>query len=66
LVESHEGITGGKYEGKSTALKVLCVGLWWPTVYKEAKEYCDNYDVCQRVGKNNIRDEMPLRIQVTL
>jgi transposase InsO family protein len=44
----------------------LHTGLWWPTVHKDAKEYFQNCDVCQRVGKPNRRDEMPLRPQVTL
>jgi hypothetical protein len=43
-----------------------CAGLWWPTVHKDSKEYCQKCDVCQRVGKPSRRDEMPLRPQVTL
>jgi hypothetical protein len=70
LAEDHEGIVGGivggHYAGKSTAQKVLRTGLWWPTVHKEAKEYFQNCDVCQRIGKPNKGDEMPLRPQVTL
>jgi hypothetical protein len=38
LAESHEGIARGHYAGKPTMQKVLCVGLWWPTVHKDAKE----------------------------
>jgi hypothetical protein len=34
-------------------------------VQKNSKNYCKRCDVCQRVGKSNIRDEMPLRPQVT-
>jgi hypothetical protein len=66
LVESHEGIVRGHYAGKATAQKVLCMGLWWPTIHRDAKEYCQQCDVCQRVGKPNIWDEMPLHPQVTL
>jgi hypothetical protein len=66
LAEAHAGIAGGNYEGKSTAQKVLCTGLWWPTIHGDSKEYCQQCDVCQRVGKPNRRDEMPLRPQVTL
>jgi hypothetical protein len=46
LEETHEGIVGGNYAGKATAQKVLRVGLWWPTIYKDSKEYCQNCDVC--------------------
>jgi hypothetical protein len=66
LEESQEGIVGGHYVGKNTTKKVLCTGLWWPIIHKDAKEYLHRCDVCQRVGKPNIRDEMPLRPQVTL
>jgi hypothetical protein len=40
LAEVHEGITGGNYAGKSTAQKVLHAGLWWPTIHKDANDYC--------------------------
>jgi hypothetical protein len=45
---------------------MLRTGLWWLTVQKDAKEYCHNCDVCQRVGKRSKRDDMSLRLQVTL
>jgi hypothetical protein len=66
LTEAHEGIAGGHYVGKSTTHKVLCASLWWSIVHKDAKEYFQNCDVCQRVGKPNMRDKMPLRPQVNL
>jgi hypothetical protein len=52
--------------GKDTTQKILHAGLWWPTVNMDAKEYCQNCDVCQRVGNPSRRDYMPLRPQVTL
>jgi hypothetical protein len=60
LVESHEGITRRHYAGKATTQKVLRVGLWWPTLHRDAKGYYRACDVCQRVGKPSRRDEMPL------
>ena len=66
LAEAHEGITWGHYSGKATAHKVLRAGLWWLTIHKDSKEYCHWCDVCQRVGKPNRRDEIPLRPRVTL
>jgi transposase InsO family protein len=53
-------------QAKLHAQKVLCAGLWWPTIHRDSKEYFQRCDVCQRVGKPNRRDEMPLRPQVTL
>jgi hypothetical protein len=40
LAKAHEGIAGWKYAVNPTAQKVLCALLWWPTVHKDAKEYC--------------------------
>jgi hypothetical protein len=51
LTDSHEGVTERHYAGKATAQKVLRVGLWWPTLHRDAKDYARAYDVCQRVGK---------------
>jgi hypothetical protein len=60
LTESHEGIGGGNYVGKTTMHKVLHVRLWWPTIHRDSKGYCQRCDVYQMVGKTNIRDEVPL------
>jgi hypothetical protein len=60
LVEAHERIAGKHYAGKYTAQKVLHTGLWWSTIHRESKEYVQRCDVCQRVGKPNRRDEIPL------
>jgi hypothetical protein len=66
LKEAHDGIVGGNYAGKSITHNILCTWLWWPTLHKDAKEYCQSYDICQRVGKPSRRDEMSLNAQVTL
>jgi hypothetical protein len=42
------------------------MGLWWPTLHTDAKEYCQACDVFQRVGKTSKRDDMHLHPQVTL
>ena len=45
---------------------ILWGGLWWPTLFKDAKEYCQSCDVFQRVVKPSQRNEIPLNPQVTL
>jgi hypothetical protein len=65
LAESHEGIAGGHYVGKTIAEKVLR-DLWAPTLHRDAKDYYIACDVCQRVGKSSRRDEIPLSPQLTL
>jgi hypothetical protein len=66
LIEEHEEIVGGHYVGKDVTQKVLRAGLWWPTIRRDLKEYCQRCDVCQRVGKPNRIDNTPLRPHVTL
>jgi hypothetical protein len=51
LWECHSGVVGGHVGGKATAQKVLQDGLWWATLFKDAKAYARSCDVCQRVGK---------------
>jgi hypothetical protein len=51
LAEANEGITGGHYAGRVTVQKVLRVGLWWPTLHRDAKDYARDCDVFHRVGK---------------
>jgi hypothetical protein len=46
LAEAHEGIARGHYAGKLIVHNILHTGLWWPTVHKDLKEYCQNCDVC--------------------
>jgi hypothetical protein len=66
LEEAHVGVAGGHYARRPTTQKVLTTRLWWPTIHKDAKEFCKNYDVSQRIGKPSQRDEMPLNPHVTL
>ena len=60
LAEAHSGAARGHYAGKSTAQKILTARLWWPTIHKDAREYCHSCDICQRTGKPSRIDEMPL------
>ena len=66
LAEAHAGEVGGHFSGKATAQKILMAGLWWPTIHKDAKEYCRSCDIYQRIGRPSRRDEIPLVPQVTL
>jgi hypothetical protein len=47
LEEVHDGIVGGHYAGRATTQKILCTGIWWLTLHKDAKEYCQSCDICQ-------------------
>jgi hypothetical protein len=46
LKELHEGVAGGHFVANITAKKILDVGYWWPTLFKDTHEFCrscDNY-----------------------
>ncbi|XP_019235673.1 PREDICTED: uncharacterized protein LOC109215997 [Nicotiana attenuata] len=50
LSHCHDGATGGHYGGRRTAAKVLEVGFFWPTLFKDARNYVATCDKCQRIG----------------
>ncbi|GJU53958.1 reverse transcriptase domain-containing protein [Tanacetum coccineum] len=65
LKACHEGPTGGHHSANLTARKVFDVGLFWPTIYRDAHSMIKSCDTCQRQGKTSQRDEMPQKaIQV--
>ena len=66
LTDAHGSTTGGNYAGRATVQKILCVGLWWPTLHQDSKAYCKACDICKRIGKPSRRDEIPLNPQKTL
>ena len=48
LYQYHDGMARGHFASKITARKVLQDGLWWPTLFKDAHQYVQHCDVCQR------------------
>nr|GEX30161.1 reverse transcriptase domain-containing protein [Tanacetum cinerariifolium] len=59
LKACHNGPTGGHHGANLTAKKIFDAGFFWPTIYKDAHEFVNNCDSCQRQGKISQRDEMP-------
>jgi hypothetical protein len=49
MKELHEGPLGGNFATKITYMKILDVGYWWPTMYKEVHDYCKSCDACKRI-----------------
>lgn len=66
LWEIHNGVAGGHCGGKDTTQKVLQIGLWWFTLFKDVKEYAKSCDIYQRTGWPSRRDELPLHLVVML
>ncbi|XP_075104353.1 uncharacterized protein LOC107783747 [Nicotiana tabacum] len=60
LSHCHDGAVGGHYGGRTTATKVLEVGFYWPTLFKDARNYIATCDKCQRSSNISKRDEMSL------
>jgi hypothetical protein len=66
LKACHDGPCGGHFADKRTTHKILRMGYYWPSLFKDAKKYvraCDSY---QRVGQPNHRVEIPLNPQIVL
>ncbi|KAL1333587.1 hypothetical protein AAHE18_11G111800 [Arachis hypogaea] len=48
LWHCHGSQYGGHFGGERTATKVLQCGFYWPTLYKDSREFVRNCDSCQR------------------
>ena len=62
----HDGPCGGNFADKRTTHKILRMGYYWTSLFKDAKKYVRACNICQRMGQPNHRDEMPLNPQVIL
>ncbi|XP_038711641.1 uncharacterized protein LOC120005855 [Tripterygium wilfordii] len=60
LRHAHDLACGGHFGAKKTALKVLQSGFFWPTLFKDAFNFCARCNSCQRSGNIGRRNEMPL------
>eukprot|EP00253_Pinus_taeda_P016892 PITA_16892 len=63
LKECHDEPCGGHFADKRTTYKILSLGYFWPSLFKDAKQYVKRCDSCQRVGKPTLSNEMPLQPQ---
>ncbi|CAN6721003.1 unnamed protein product [Malus baccata var. baccata] len=50
---------GGHFGVKRTTLKVLENGFYWPSLFKDAYEFCATCDLCQRTGNLGSINQMP-------
>eukprot|EP00253_Pinus_taeda_P018179 PITA_18179 len=66
LKHCHDEPCGGHFAAKPTAFKILSIGYYWPSIFKDSKNYAKICDSCQRMGKPTAIDEMPLQPQVHL
>ena len=47
LKEMHSSVYGGHYMAKTTTHKVMRVGFWWPSIFKETQVLVRKCDSCQ-------------------
>eukprot|EP00253_Pinus_taeda_P030624 PITA_30624 len=66
LKSCHDEPCGGHFAAKWRAFKVLTLGYYWPSIFKDAKKYVKSCDSCQRMGRPTTTNEMPLQPQVHL
>ena len=60
LSQCHDSVYGGHYGASKTTVKVLECGFFWPTLFRDAREYVLHCDRCQCIGNISKRQEMPL------
>jgi hypothetical protein len=51
LKELREGVARGHFVANIIAKKILDVGYWWPTLFKDIHEFCRSYDNCKKIGR---------------
>ncbi|GKA45625.1 reverse transcriptase domain-containing protein [Tanacetum coccineum] len=59
LAHCHSVTTGGHHSASITRRKVYESGFFWPSIFKDAKDYVMRCDTCQRSGNISSRSEMP-------
>ncbi|GJU27377.1 reverse transcriptase domain-containing protein [Tanacetum coccineum] len=59
LAHYHFGPTGGHHSASVTGRKVYKSGLFWPDIFKDAKDYVMKCDACQKSGNMSSRSKMP-------
>jgi hypothetical protein len=50
LLELHAGEAGGHFGGDTAAHKVLKVGYYWPTLFRDAHALCRKCIICQKAS----------------
>eukprot|EP00253_Pinus_taeda_P026141 PITA_26141 len=63
LKACHDEPCSGHFADKRMAYKILSLGYYWPSLFKDTKEYVKRSDSCQRVGKSTLSNEIPLQPQ---
>ena len=60
LTFCHSESCGGHFSSRKTVNKILQVGFYWPTLFKDCFEFCKTCARCQQLGGDTKRNMMPL------
>lgn len=60
LRQAHSQVSTGNFTGGITTHKRLWPGLWWPTLFHNAKEFVKHCGQHERFKPPNMYEEMPL------
>ena len=61
LNHCHALACGGHFGGNRTVAKVLQLGIYCPTLFKDAHHFVSIFEKCQRMRSISKRDELPLQ-----
>ena len=61
LAMCHSSLCGGHFASRKMGVNVLQSGFYWPTLFKDAIQYCKECLKCQSALNILKRDEMPLQ-----
>ncbi|XP_057741361.1 uncharacterized protein LOC130960013 [Arachis stenosperma] len=59
LWHCHNSSYGGHFGAERTAAKVLQSGFYWPSIFKDARDFVSHCNECQRAGGLTKKNEMP-------
>ena len=62
----HDQASGGHFSGRNTAAKVLQCDFYWPTLFRDAFEYCKTCPRWQLFSKVSRSDMMPLNFIIVV
>ena len=57
----HEGPAGGHFGAKVTTHKILKVGYYWPTLFRDAHAHLRKCEECQKSAGREKRPAFPLQ-----
>ncbi|KAL3518536.1 hypothetical protein ACH5RR_021125 [Cinchona calisaya] len=60
LGHCHSSHIGGHHGAQRTTFKVPQNGFYWPSIFKDSRDFVLRCDECQRIGNISRKHEMPL------